>query len=124
MLPHNLPLRAALTRSLAEDGFAPRAVPFHRTTVRAFQVSEGRTYGVNDTWTSVEDALAGLPIVRSLHHKDHVLLREESERGVRIHVYVVRQKSQRRYVHRDHITRAVRDLYLEEVTSFDAGVLG
>jgi hypothetical protein len=124
MASHHQPdLRQALIRSLAEDGGAVRAVPFHRTTVRAFQVSEGRTYGINETWHSLADAVAGVPIVRALNHKDSLVLREESERGIRIHVYRVKQRSQARYVHRNHVTRAVRDLYLDHVCSFDGGVI-
>jgi hypothetical protein len=116
-------LRQQLIRSVAEECGGPRAVPLHRTKCRAFQVVEGRTYAINEEWHSLEDALAGVVIVRALDHKDSLIVREESERGIRIHVYRVKQKSRARYVHRDHITRSVRDLYLDPVCSFDGGVI-
>lgn len=127
MPPHNqpaMPLRQALTRSVAGECGGPRAVPLHQSRFRAFQVADGRTYAINETWHSLSDALAGVPIVRLLDHKDSLVIREEGPRGVRIHVYRVRQKSRARYVHKDHITRAVRDLYLDPVCSFDGGVIG
>jgi hypothetical protein len=121
--PQAMDLRQTLVRSCAEEGIGPRAVPLHHTTIRAYQVSGGRTYGINETWHSLADAVAGVPIVRLLNHKDSVIFREEGARGVRMHVYRVKQKSRARYVVRDHIQRAVRDLYLEEVCAFDGGVI-
>lgn len=102
----------------------PRAVPLHLTTFRAFQVSDGRTYAINETWHALADALAGVVIVRALNHKDSLVIREEGPRGIRIHIYRVKQRSRARYVHKDHLTRAVRDLYLEAVCSFDGAVVG
>lgn len=123
-MPSDPDLRQQLIRSVAEECGGPTVVPFHRSTFRAFQVSEsGITYAINETWYSLANTLAGVPIVRLLSHKDSLIVREESDRGVRIHVYRVKQKSRARYVHRDHITRAVRDLYLDPVCSFDGGVI-
>jgi hypothetical protein len=116
-------LRQDLTRSVAAEFGAVR--PLHHTTVRAHRISEsGVAYGVNETWHSLADALAGLPIVTALNHKEHVILREEGPRGIRIHVYRVKQRSRARYVHREHVTRAVRDLYLDPVCNFDGGIVG
>lgn len=126
MPPHNAPdLRQQLIRSVAEECGSVRIL--HRSTFRAFRVTEGAimggTHAINETWHSLADAVAGVPICGGLNHKDSLVIREESERGIRIHVYRVKQKSKARYVHRDHITRAVRDLYLEHQCSFDGGVI-
>jgi hypothetical protein len=125
MPPHySEPLRQQFIRSLAEEGCGPRVVPFALTTFRAFQVCDGRTYPIDKVWTSLEEALAEAPAERLLAHKDSLVVREEGERGVRIHVYRVKQKARPRYVHQNHVTRAVRDLYLDPVCTFDGGVFG
>jgi hypothetical protein len=40
-----------------------------------------------------------------------------------LHIYSIKQKSKARYVHRDHVTRAVRDLYPAHVCTIDGSVL-
>jgi hypothetical protein len=115
-------LRQALTRSCAEEGYGPRAVPLVQRRFEAFQISEsGRTYPIDGLHAaSLEEAKTQAITLRALSHKQHLLIRED---GTRIHVFAVRQKSTPRYVHDRHVTRAVRDLYLDLVCSFDGGVL-
>lgn len=107
---------------------APRAVPYSPTTYAAFRISEsGRTYAVEiDGYLlpTVEAARDAALIAQAFAHKDHLLIREEGDRGVKMHLFAIKQKSTPRYVHRDHVTRAVRDLYAAPVCSFDAGVIG
>jgi hypothetical protein len=108
--PHNsasavLPLRQALTRS-----------------VYAYRISEsGRTYPVIVDCNSLEQAVDGAKI--QCFHKEHLLIREVGNGRDRLHIYAIRQKSTPRYVHKDHVTRAVRDLYAAPVCSFDGAML-
>lgn len=105
---------------------APRAVPFSAVTFAAFKVSEtGRTYPLGDIDVgSLKNALNVALGSFALHHKEHLLLRETSDEGVKVHLFAIRKKSAARYVHRDHVTRAVHDLYAAPVCSFDVGVVG
>lgn len=128
-------LRQQLIRSCVDDGATPRAVPFSTTTFHAFRVCQGysgaketplggRTYdyGRLDA-TTLEDALTEALSGKVIDHKEHLVIQEISERGIRLHVFAVKKKSTPRYVHRDHVTRAVRDLYADPICTLDGALL-
>lgn len=132
MPPHitTMPLRQALVRSCAEEGIGPRAVPLTHVSFDAFKVPEAggaspRTYALGSIDApALDDALNGALAKFALFHKDTLLIRETSERGVRVHVYSIKRKSAARYVHRNHVTRAVHDLYASPVCTMDLDVIG
>jgi hypothetical protein len=131
MPPHNqvsavLPLRQALTRSVSEECGGPKAVAFNTTTFDAFKASEGmdRTYklGRLDA-VDLREALNETLTRFSLYHKDTLIVRETGEKGTRLRIFAIRKKSTPRYVHKDHVTRAVHDLYADPVCVIDGDVL-
>ena len=106
----------------------PRAVPFQATSYAAFRICEnGRTYKVDiDGYLlpTVEAARDAALIGQAFAHKDHLLVRETSDRGVKLHLFAIRRKSNPRYVWQGHEQKRVHDLYAAEVCSFDGGVVG
>jgi hypothetical protein len=54
---------------------------------------------------------------------DPLVLQEIGERGVKLHLFAIRRRSQPRYVHKDHVSRRVHDLYPEPVCTLDADLL-
>jgi hypothetical protein len=118
-----LPLRQALVRSCAEEGLGARAVRLQPRTFYPFRVVEnGRTLPLVVDCASLDEAVEGAKV--HCFHKEHLLIREVGEGCDKFHIYAIKQKSTPRYVHRDHVTRAVRDLYAAKVCTFDAGMLG
>lgn len=118
-------LRQDLIRSVAAECGAARAVRFTLTSFASFQVSEaGRTYrhGFLEAGT-LDEAVVEALTKKLFSHKDTLVIREEVERGIRIHVYQIKQKSKARYVFQDHVQRAVRDLYPAHVCTIDGSVL-
>jgi hypothetical protein len=57
-------------------------------------------------------------------HKQHLLIRELGDRGVRLHLFAIKKKAAPRYVWQGHEQKRVHDLYAAEVCSFDGGVVG
>jgi hypothetical protein len=101
-----------------------RAARFSAIDFAAFKVSEtGRTYELGPVDASnVPDAVNAALGQFVLHHKEHLLIRETSERGSTLHIYSIRRKSAPRWVHKDHVPRAVHDLYADAVCSIDGNV--
>jgi hypothetical protein len=96
------------------------------TEYAAFQISDdtGRTYEIEGLIAgSLDEAMTQAVTLRAFQHKDHLAIRETGERGVKVHLFAVKRKSTARYVHRDHVTRAVRDLYLAPVCTIDGGAI-
>lgn len=119
-----MPLRQALTRSVAEECGAARAVPFNATSHSAFQVESGRTYEITGlTAGSLDDALTQAISLRAFSHKQHLIIREESDHGVKLYVYAIKRRAVPRYVHRDHVTKRVHDLYADPVCVIDGSAL-
>jgi hypothetical protein len=120
-------LRQALTRSVAEECGAARAVPYSTTRYDAFRISEsGRTYAVQiDGFLlpTVEAARDAALLGQAFAHKDHLLIRESGDQGVKLHLFAIKRKATPRYVHQGHVTRAVHDLYAAPVCTMDGGVL-
>jgi hypothetical protein len=129
-------LRQSLIRSCAEEGIRPAAVPYSATSYHAFRVCQGhsghhdtplggRTYDYGrveaDTLDGALTAALSLPQV--IDHKEHLVIQEISERGVKLHVYAIKRKAAPRYVHKDHVTRRVHDLYAAPVCSIDGNLL-
>lgn len=118
-------LRQDLIRSVHAECGGPRAVPLRAATFEAFQIAEsGRTYPIEGLVAgTLEDAKTQAVFLRALHHKQHLLIKETRQAGVRLHLFAVKRKAQPRYVHGDHVTKRVHDLYLAPVCSIDGGVL-
>lgn len=121
-------LRQALIRSVAEECGAARAVHYSTTSYAAFRISEtGRTYAVDiDGYLlpTVEAARDAALIGQAFAHKDHLLIRAADDRGVKLHLFAIKRKATPRYVHEDHVTRRVHDLYAAPVCVIDGGVVG
>lgn len=73
---------------------------------------------------SLDAALAEALVVLPLMHKDMLAIREDTTEGAPLFLYQVKRKSQPRWVHKDHVTRAVHDLYAAPVCMLPAEVLG
>lgn len=119
-------LQQDLIRSLAEEGMTPRLVKYSETTFAAFQIAPdvGKTYAHGELEaTGLNDAVNEALTRNLFDHKDHLLIREVGPKGVKLHLYAIKRKSAPRYVHRDHVTRRVNDLYAALVCSIDGGVL-
>jgi hypothetical protein len=113
-------------RSVAETGDHIRAVRYTETTYSAFQVGGDveRTYTHGEMLSCTLDEAVTEALTRKLFdHKDHLLIREEGPKGVKLHLYAIKRKSQARYVHQDHVTRRVHDLYPAHVCTIDGAVL-
>lgn len=123
-------LRQQLVRSIADEGSHIRLVPHRTVSFAAFQVSNiganasaWRTYDVGElAAATLPDALNEALTRKLFDHKDHLLIRETGERGVKLHLYAIKQKSRPRYVLKDHVTRAVRDLYPAHLCTIDGGI--
>lgn len=110
---------------------AQRAVPYVATEFAAFRIADmgkgsaQRTYAVElaDYPSSVADAANAALTAQAFAHKDHLLVRESGERGVKLHIFAVRQRSAARTVYDRHVSRQVRDLYLDPVCTIDGGAL-
>lgn len=109
----------------------PRAVPYAATKFDAFKVdnsyasSKASTYSLGSlSETSLRPALNEALSRFALYHKDHLILRETGEQGVKLRLFAIRKKSAARYVHKDHVTRAVHDLYADPVCVIDGALLG
>lgn len=105
----------------------PRVVRFRTSEFHGFRVCDnGRTYELGRLDAdSLEDALtAALTGRQVLNHKEHVCIRETGQDGVKLHLFAVKRRSAPRYVHKNHVTRAVHDLYAAPVCSFDGGIVG
>lgn len=124
-------LRQQLTRSIAEEGNHLRAVRYTETTYSAFQVGDDeggkypqRTYTHGEMLSTSLDEAVTEALTRKLYdHKDHLVIREVGPLGMKLHIFAIRRKSTPRYVHKDHNTRRVHDLYPERVCTIDGGVL-
>jgi hypothetical protein len=125
MTSHHQPLCQQLIRSVAEESGGPRAVPYSAVSFEAFQVAEnGRTYPVEGIIAStVADAVTQAVTLRAFSHKQHLLVRESGEQGSKLHIFAIKKKSAPRYVHKDHVSRAVRDLYAAPVCVIDGDLL-
>lgn len=100
----------------------PRAARFTATTFAAFRISEGRTYSLGQVaGKSVDEALNGTLASKFADHKDHLLIRETGEKGVRLHLFAVRRKSQPTYVWEGHVQKRVHRLYADPVVMIDGG---
>ncbi len=122
--PSDLPLRTQLIRSVAQE-CPPQAVPYTHVSFEAFQVGEnGRTYPVEGiTASTVADAVTQAVTLRAFSHKQHLLVRESGERGSKLHIFAIKRKAAARYVHQDHVTRAMHDLYAAPVCTIDESAL-
>jgi hypothetical protein len=130
-----MPLRQALTRSCAQEGLGPRAVVYTMTTFHAFHITQGmkglkevalggRTYDCGRLNAgTLEEALNEALSSKLISHKETLVLQEIGERGVKLHLFAIRRRSQPRYVHKDHVSRRVHDLYPEPVCTLDADLL-
>jgi hypothetical protein len=108
----------------------PRAERFTPKLFLAFRLVESRNGFTKATgWKSYPLPLGDPPetlteamtaaTAACLLHKDRLAIRETDELtgATVLHLYAVKQKSTPRYVHRDHRTVPVRDLYLEPICS-------
>lgn len=122
-----------MTAALATE-VLPAAVPYCATTFDAFRVGnvgdarrpKWRTYEVSLAGfllPDVEAAKSAALLASSFDHKDQLIIRETGDRGVQLHVFSIRRKSQPRYVHQDHVTRRVHHLYADPLCVVDGGVL-
>lgn len=102
-----------------------QAAPYSPVTYAAFQISDsGRTYALGELAAgSLAEALNEVVSQFALSHKQHLLVREGGERGVKLHLFAIRKKSNPRYVYKDHVSRAVYDLYAAPVCTMDGSVL-
>lgn len=107
----------------------PEAVPFSTTTFEAFKVDDSYATGKSHTYRlgrlsehSLRQALNEALARYALYHKDHLILRETGDDGVKLRIFAIRKKSSARYVHKDHVTRAVHDLYADPVCVIDGEV--
>lgn len=119
-------LRQNLLRSIAAEGGHVRAIRYSETTYSAFQVSSDpeRTYTHGEMLaTSLDEAVTEALTRKLFDHKDHLLIREEGPRGVKLHLYAIKKKSQGRWVYEGHVPRKVHDLYPAKVCVIDGGVL-
>lgn len=127
-------LRQQLTRSVAQECGAARAVPYSNTTYHAFRVCQGYSgtketplggktydYGKLDA-RSLDDALTEA-LAQMFDHREHIVIQEISPSGVKLHIYAVRKKSTARLVHKDHVTRRVHDLYADPICTLDGSLL-
>lgn len=123
--------RQQLLRSIAETGDHIRAAHYAETTYSAFQVGDDeggkypqRTYTHGEMLSTSLDEAVTEALTRKLYdHKDHLVIREVGPRGVKLHVFAIKKKSTPRYVHKDHDTRRVHDLYAARLCTIDGGVL-
>lgn len=82
----------------------------------AFRVlSSGKAQRLEISAASIEDAAD--QAAAWCAHKDTFAIRETPALGGNavVHFYTMKRKSRARYVHQDHVTRAVHDLYGEEL---------
>lgn len=105
----------------------PQTRPYSPTSYSAFRICGGRTYAVDiDGYclTTVEAARDAALLGQAFAHKDHLLIQERGDRGIKLHLFAIKKKSAARWVTKDHVTRAVYDLYADPVCSIDGGVIG
>jgi hypothetical protein len=114
----------------------PAAEPYTAVRFEAFRITEQvkapyggpsprTTYALGEVpGTSLEEALNATLAKCLLMHKDHLAIRETSERGSRVHLYAIKRKSQPDYRTEGH--RVVREhrLYAAFVCSMDRAVFG
>jgi hypothetical protein len=96
------------------------------TTFDAFRICEGgRTYPLGKVGAAtLDEALAAvLTGSQVILHKEHVLIREDGPRGVRMHLFAVKRQAAPVYVWRDHVQVREHRLYAAPVCQFDAGVI-
>ena len=121
---HPIMAEALVAGGIPAELVEPRAVPFSPTTFHAFKVCEDRTYTLGEIDArTLEEARNGAVTRWALFHKDHLLIRESGERGVRLHLFAVKRKSAPRYVWENHAQKRVFDLYAAPVCTIDGGAL-
>lgn len=100
------------------------AVPLVTVAFDAFKVSDDRTYMLGHIMAkTIGEALNGALAGYALFHKDTLLIRETSEKGVKVHVYGIKKKATPRWVHKDHVSRRVHDLYAAPVCIIDGSAM-
>lgn len=101
-----------------------RATPFQVTRYDAFKITEGRTYRLGELDAgSLGEAMNAAVGQFAMFHKDHLLIRETGEGGTRLHLFAIKRKTNARYVHKNHVTRAVHDLYAAPVCTIDGDII-
>ena len=113
----------------------PRALRYAHTSFRAFKVSQGshrgketplggRTYDLGVIAADTLDEALNEALARGgVAHKEHLVIQESGERGIRLHLFAIRKKSAPRWVMKDHVQRAVYDLYASPMCTVDGGIL-
>lgn len=115
---------------------AVRPLRYAATTFEAYSVSERHKPAFNPDlpWqrtvklgeinaATVDEAVNAALASHALLHKEHLVIREEGPRGVRIHLFAIKRRSAARFVWQDHRQVRVHDLYAELVCEIDGGVL-
>lgn len=119
-------LHPTFQRIVEAHGLTPgyKPVSFAAYKVTSADPSIVRTYKLGELDAiELRDALTEALTRHSLYHKDTLILRERNEKGTVLRLFAIKKKSQPRYVHQDHVTRAVRDLYADPICVIDGDVL-
>lgn len=120
-----------MTAALATE-ILPAAVPYSPTRFDAFRIADmgkgnpQRTYKVDIEGyllPTVEAARDAALLGQAFAHKDHLIIRETGERGVKLHVFAIKRKSTPTYVWEGHVQKRVNRLYADPVCTIDGGVL-
>lgn len=124
MPPHNLPLRQALIRSVAEECGSARAIPFqpHALAYEAFNMTGVRTVLLDPLQaTSISDALAETTSRWAWDRGDRLGVREIGTGRDRLYIYAVRRKATG--VLRDFTSVKEHARWLEHICTIDLNVI-
>ena len=116
-----------MSTNLALDT-AMRAEPYSPKHYAAFRVVPGlnadRTYSckpieAGELGDALNEALAG----QAFSHKDHLVIQETDDRGMRMHLFAIKRRSAPSYVYANFETKRVQPLYAAPLCVIDAGVV-
>jgi hypothetical protein len=114
----------------------PAATPYSATRYEAYRIVEPgggwrdappprTTYALGEIpGATLDEALNATLTKCLLMHKDHLAIRETSERGSRVHLYSIKRKSQPDYRTEGHRVVRTHQLYAAFVCTMDGAVFG
>lgn len=124
-----------MSRAALATEVLPAALPYSATRFDAFRIVEPgsgfpgappprTTYSLGEIpATTLDEALNAVLAKCLLMHKDHLAIRETTDRGQRVHLFAIRKKSGPTYVYVDHVQKRVERLYAAPLCVMDGGLV-
>jgi hypothetical protein len=112
----------------------PAAERYHAVRFDAFRICEAApapyggppartTYSLGEIpASSLDEALNAVLIKCLLCHKEHLAIRETTDRGARVHLYAIKRKSTPQYRYENHQQVRVHPLYAAPLCVIDGPV--